>query len=111
MNLFINITRNINRGISVFISLFLLVMIFGDPIKPNLEEAGAMLLFPGGVILGFLWAWKNERIGSLISLVSLGLFYVYMYVSREGFPGGPYFVLLSFPAFIFLFLSFLSPQS
>jgi hypothetical protein len=106
MNPYIQVLRYANRIIGLIIGIFLAVMIAGDPIQPNSEETGALILFPGGVILGFLISWKYERAGGLTSLFSLGLFYGYMYISRGGFPGGPYFFLLTLPAVFFVILSF-----
>lgn len=109
--IYIRVIRSVNRALSTFIAVFLVVMIAGDPIKPNWNETIALLFFPGGVITGFLWSWKNERWGSIFSCLSLAVFYVYMYARGNTFPSGPYFLLLTFPALVFLVLSVAYPVS
>ena len=108
---YIQLIRYANRVLSLSISAFLLAMIAGDPIKPNGEETLALLFFPGGVIAGFLLAWKKEQKGALVSMLSLLLFYLYMYISRGNFPGGPYFLLITLTAVLFYVLSFSNRQA
>jgi hypothetical protein len=68
---------------------------------PTPAESVALLLFPGGVVVGFAVAWWREGLGGAISVVSLAAFYGWMALVRSA-PGGPYFVLLTGPAFLFL---------
>lgn len=111
MNIYIRLVRYGNRILSAAIAAFLVTMIAGDPIKPNWNETIALLFFPGGVITGFLWSWKNERWGSIFSCLSLAVFYLYMYARGSTFPSGPYFLLLTSPALVFLVLSVAYPVS
>ena len=86
------------------IGVFLLVLAFTtggrESMRPNLNEAIALLLFPGGVLIGFAIAWWKEGLGGLVSIVSLGLFYLWMFAYSSRFPGGPYFLLFAAPGFL-----------
>lgn len=83
-------------------ALLILAFIVGgrESMRPTAQEALGLLLFPGGILLGFGIAWWREGLGGLITVLSLALFYVWL-ISRDGqFPYGPWFVLFSFPGFI-----------
>ena len=62
-----------------------------------------MIFFPGGVVLGMITAWFKERRGALVTLFSLGLFYLADLASSGNIPRGSYFILFSLSGFLFLF--------
>ena len=65
------------------------------------------LLFPFGVMLGLVLAWRFERIGGLIGTASMLLFYALEYLGHGRFPGGYAFMLVSAPSVIFLCCGYL----
>lgn len=69
---------------------------------PTAEEAVALLFSRAGVIGGFALGRWREGAGGLISVASLAPLSGWMIVFRSGPPGGPYFVLLTAPEFLFL---------
>jgi len=62
-----------------------------------------VIFFPGGVVLGMIIAWFKERRGALITVFSLGLFYLADLAFSGNIPRGPYVILFSLPGFLFLF--------
>ncbi len=66
-----------------------------------------VVLFPFGVMFGLLLAWRFERFGGLVTIVSVLLFYALEYFSRGRFPGGFAFLLFSAPGVIFVYCGFL----
>ncbi len=74
----------------------------GEGGSPSLREWGALALFPIGVGLGMLIAWRRELIGGLFSLASLAGFYLYYATLAGKLPHGPYFFLFSSPALLFI---------
>jgi hypothetical protein len=83
-------------------TLLLLAFAFGggESMRPKFTEAIGLLLFPGGVILGFAVAWWREGLGGWISVGSLALFYGWMYAVSGRLNIGPYFVLFALPGFL-----------
>lgn len=65
-------------------------------------EAVAFLFFPVGVVVGLVVAWRRELVGSLITVGSLVLFYLYMSAWGSLRPPGPYFLLFAAPGFLHL---------
>jgi hypothetical protein len=61
-----------------------------------------LALFPGGVALGMLMAWRHEVEGSLFSIGSLAGFYIVCQVVLGKFPSGWAFLVFTSPAFLFL---------
>lgn len=88
-------------------STFLLVQFAfsGGERPPSAIEWTALAFFPIGVVVGFAVAWRKERMGALISLASLGAFYVVMYLRSGTVALGPYFALFTLPAALFLLAS------
>ncbi len=84
---------------ALFILPFLLPGEFG---RPTSSEAVGLLLFPGGVVLGFVIAWWRDGVGGAITVGSLALFYLWMFARDGRLPTGPYFFLLAVPGFLFI---------
>lgn len=86
---------------SLVITVLVALMLTEGGGRPTAAEAAAMVLFPGGIILGFAIAWWRERLGGLITVGSLVGFYVLM-TAMGRFPTGPYFLITAAPGFLFL---------
>jgi len=71
---------------------------------PTPAEWVGLAFFPGGVALGHVLAFRREGLGGMVSVGSLGAFYLWNLITRGGLPGGPFFVLFAFPGFLFLHL-------
>lgn len=95
---------------------FVLVFLFGEGLSvngrgPTAVEWVALAFWPGGVLLGLIVAWFRKGLGGAIATGSLLAFYVWLFVERGAFPGGPYFLLVAAPGFLFLLSSLLSRPS
>ncbi len=95
------------RILSVACLLLLLAFAVGeDGIKLSrvaLHEWVGLAFFPFGVAVGMLVGWWNEKLGGLISIVSLAAFYlIYGGMVRGNMAMGWYFVLFTLPGFLFL---------
>lgn len=95
---------------------FVLLFLFGDVLNGHgtrltRSEWIGLAFFPAGVCLGLVIAWFRTRLGGAIATVCLIAFYLWSFLERGRFPGGPYFVLVAVPGFLFLLSSFMSwPQ-
>jgi hypothetical protein len=69
---------------------------------PTAAEAVALGLFPVGVVVGFLIAWRREGPGGAITVLSLAGFYLWLFLVDGRLPRGPYFLLFASPGFLFL---------
>ena len=95
-----------------FVLLFVFAeLLNGNGARPTRSEWIGLALWPGGVCLGLVIAWFRARIGGAITAVCLIAFYLWFWLERGSFPGGPYFVLVAVPGFLFLLSSLMSwPQ-
>lgn len=82
----------------------LCAFLFGEGLPPLTVKA---MLFPFGVMLGLILAWCFERIGGLLAVVCMLLFYMLEYLGNDRFPKGYAFMLISAPSVIFLCCGFL----
>jgi len=91
--------------------IVLLVLLSPDPTgldRPlTAAEILGLILFPGGVTVGTVLAWRWHRAGSLVAIACLLTFYVYSYVVSGKLPGGPWFLVMIIPALLWLWLSVL----
>lgn len=92
-------------------ALLLFAFVFGghEHLRFTAAEAVAFLFFPVGVVVGFGIAWWRERTGALITLGSLGLFYLVS--GALGKPLSPYFLLFAAPGFLHLASAVLASHS
>jgi hypothetical protein len=90
------------RVSSVLVGALIFAFLFEPAAAPNAKEIVALALFPGGVLLGMAIGWWREMPGAAVSLGSLGAFYLWMLIATGQLPGGPYFLILTAPAFLFL---------
>jgi hypothetical protein len=102
--------RWLARIASIGSVLLLIAFAFGpsERAMPTAREWVALVFFPIGVALGALLAWRYEVAGALISLSSLGAFYIVAWLTRGAFPRGPYFLVFIVPALLFLLATMLA---
>lgn len=92
---------------------FVLLFVFGDVFNghgasPTKSEWIGLALWPIGVTIGLVIAWFRTGTGGIIAIVSLMAFYVWNFLERGKLPGGPYFVLVAAPGFLFILSALLS---
>ncbi len=73
----------------------------GDPLPTPVEAIG-IACFPVGVVAGMLMGIRWPLAGAIVSLASLFLFYVWSYLVSGRLNNGPYFVLFTLPAVLYL---------
>jgi hypothetical protein len=91
------------RALSVLSISLLAAFLFGgaESLTPTIRELVALLLFPGGVVLGMLISWRREGLGAIVSIASLAALYAYIGLAFGRVPAGPYFILFTSPAALF----------
>ena len=103
----ISIFRWSARLWSLFSIAFILLFLVGGG---NVAEAAiitpsewvGLLFFPVGLFVGLVLAWQQERMGGLITIFSLGAFYVWHILQSGHLPSGPFFIILAAPGLLFL---------
>jgi hypothetical protein len=83
------------------LSLFL----FGEPFdfgRVSAREWVGLAFFPLGVVIGMIIAWWKEGVGAAISLASLMGFYAIFGWLLGSRVKGPWFLVFTLPAFLFL---------
>ena len=82
-------------------TLLLLAFAFGgrEHLRFTAGEALGFLFFPVGVVAGFAVAWRRELAGGLITVASLALFGVYLFLG-SGRLLGIYFLLFAAPGLL-----------
>lgn len=118
-NAAITVLRWIARIWTVISLAFLAVMLIGElwgtinagtVIWPTISEWIGMLFFPIGIIVGLALVWKKELLGSIITLGSFVIFYVYIFILSGILPRGPYFALVALPGLLFLIVWLLQKE-
>src|SRR5215475_11139108 len=104
--------RWIARTWGIASALLLLAFAFGghEHLRFTAGEAIAFLLFPVGVIAGFVIAWWRELTGGLVTVGCFLLFFLGLTAWSGRWPG-IYFILFSAPGFLHIASSFLASQS
>lgn len=88
---------------SVASILLVLAFIVGERSLPSTpDEWLGFLFFPFGISLGMLLAWWNERVGGLVTVGSLGVFYVIRFMTAGAFPAGWAWLVFAAPGFLFV---------
>jgi hypothetical protein len=93
--------RWIARTWGIASALLLLLFAFGghEHLRFTAGEALAFLLFPVGVIAGFVIAWWRELTGGLVSVGCFFLFCLWLLAWSGRWPG-IYFILFAAPGFL-----------
>ncbi len=87
---------------------FVLFLLAGEFIDPHsaapatLRAWLGLFLFPFGVCLGMIVAWRWEGLGGGITLGSLVAFYAVCRILDGNFPRGPWFAIIAAPGILFL---------
>jgi hypothetical protein len=87
---------------------FVLLFVVGEALHPTAPLPTAardligLTLFPFGVSLGMILAWRWEALGGAITVGSLLAFYALLGFTDGRFPRGPYFALVAAPGALFL---------
>ncbi|HEX6731892.1 MAG TPA: hypothetical protein VF074_17830 [Pyrinomonadaceae bacterium] len=96
------------RAISLLSTFVLLLFIFGEGEPFQVTRIRAvewlgLLLFPVGVVVGFVVAWWREGLGGGITVVSLLAFYVvFEFLLNGKLTQGVWFFVFASPGFLFL---------
>lgn len=94
------------RVLSLALILLFGLFMFGDDgitAEVTGTEWAGLLFFPIGISIGFIYGWKNELIGGLISVASLVCFYLVYGLGLTGqMPRGMWFAIFTIPGFLFL---------
>jgi hypothetical protein len=92
-----------------------IALVFANPDEgaqaPELGEWLLFAFFPISLSIGMIIAWWNERIGGIIAVSSLAIFYLIEFLQSGSFPVGIYFFIVAMPGFLFLAASFVSTKS
>lgn len=81
------------------------MFLFGDEAKLGTvtpTEALMIGLFPVGLAVGLLLAWFREGLGGSLAVASVAAFYAVHLALSGRLPGGPWFLIFSLPAPLFL---------
>lgn len=105
--------RWVARAAGLASGLLLGLFLFGgqEHLRPTAAEAVGMLFFPFGVAAGFAVAWWRDGLGGLVSVGSLGLFYLWLFARAGQVPTTPYFLLFAAPGFLHLIVAGLARGS
>lgn len=103
----IRVLRIIARIWSLLSIGFILLIFVGEALNgerpaPTPLEWFGLALFPGGVLLGLIIAWRYEGLGGIVTLSSLGAFYIWNFLQSGRLAGGPFFFLAAAPGLLFL---------
>ena len=103
----VRIVRVIARIWSLLSIGFVLAIFIGETLSesspmPTAQEWVGLMFFPIGIVIGLIAAWWWEGIGGAVSILSLIAFYLWDFLRRGDLPGGPYFLLVAAPGFLFL---------
>lgn len=98
-NISVTVLRWVARIWSIASVGLLCAFLFGEGLPPLTVKA---ILFPFGVMLGLILAWWFERIGGLVVVACMLLFYLLEYSGDGSFPKGFAFLLISAPSVLFI---------
>lgn len=93
------------RLLSLISTSVLMLFLFGEPFdvtKIRAVEWFGLMLFPVGVVAGFVIAWRKERLGGAITVGSLLVFYSVFLFRLSDPTRGVWFLVFAFPGFLFL---------
>ena len=93
------VIRWLARAGSVASIGLLVAFLVGEGLPPITCQSA---LFPFGVMVGLLVAWRFERTGGTITVACLLMFYALEYFCGGAFPKGSAFWLISAPGALFL---------
>jgi hypothetical protein len=108
----VSISRWTARIGAVMSLLFLAAFIFGNAKEaakwPTFVEWIGLALFPAGIIVGLLIAFRRELVGGGIVTLSLLGFYIWHFAVSGTLAAGPWFAFIAAPGLLFLITGLLS---
>lgn len=110
MNLIISTIRwGARAGSILSVGLLLLFLGAENTTSVTPRQIVGFLFFPLGVAVGLVIGWWKEGLGGAVSMASLACFYlVYGVILSDQIPRGPWFVLFTAPALLFMAVPFLT---
>ena len=100
------VIRWIARLLSLFSAVVLSLFVVGEPFPVSKITAAQWLgfaMFPVGVVIGFIVAWRREGLGGAITIGSLLAFYsVFVFLLNGNLKQGLGFILFAFPGLLFV---------
>ncbi len=93
------------RFLSLVVGGFLLLFMVGEGFNPARLTPRELVLsgfFPFGLLLGLALAWRWERLGGALAVLSIAAFYGVHWLGSGRFPNGVFFALTASPGFLFL---------
>jgi len=100
-----NVLKWTARITSLAAIAIILMFIIGESIEFEAmawTEMVMLIFFPIGTVVGMVVSWRCELTGGIVSMLSLGIFYFSCYLFKGDLPRGPYFLLFTSPAILFL---------
>lgn len=86
--------------------------IVGERSNPSgTDEWLGFLFFPLGICAGMVLAWWREGAGGIVTVASLGVFYLFRFGTTGSFPEGWAWLTFAAPGFLFLLTWFLSRKA
>lgn len=107
------VSRWFARVWSLLSILIILMLAIGESVgskgrRPTSQEWLGLALWPIGAIAGLVVAWFREELGGIIAIACLAGFYAWNLLHSGFLPRGPFFLLFTAPAFLFLAAGLLS---
>ena len=78
---------------------------------PTAQEWIGLALFPIGLSIGLILAWRHEAAGGFVSVACTVAFYIWNLVRSGYLPRGPFFCLLAAPSLLFITAALLFRRS
>lgn len=100
--------RRLARAASLLSLAFISLFVLGEILTPHapppagLHDLVGLALFPGGLVVGLLLAWRWELWGGLVSLGSMLAFYTWLGLQDGSLPRGWVLPLLTLPGLLFV---------
>lgn len=102
LRLFFHWLARISSIISIGIILLFFIGEGFNPVKLVLREWVGFLFFPLGIAVGMIVAWRREKLGGIITISSLLLFYGVHFLFSGELPRGWAWFIFSSPGILFL---------
>ena len=108
----VSVLRWTARAWSAGSVLMVLAFMIGERSYPsNASEWLGFLFFPLGICVGMIVAWWREGLGGIVTVASLGLFYLVRLFVSGALPPGWGWLVFAAPGFLFLLAWLLSRRT
>lgn len=110
-----NVLTWLGRTLSLVLGFILILFVINDFQTTHLAKLHTpdwvlSIFFPIGALIGFAMSWKNEMLGSIISIVGMLCFFGANYFLNDSLPKVAQIVFFNLPAYIFFISSFLNSR-